>query len=292
MITYFTDLISCTEVIDNEQYLKLDPEVVCWKGWHLLMFCFGGLFLLVVYIIGFPYISLRLLGKSDLKLPGNQLRYGMLFDGYNDKYWWWEITVIFRKLFIIIIGTFVKDTQQILCVLFVLAGLIFLTAYHQPFLYNKLLYLELGSLSLAFFTFWVGGMLITDPKCADESGFWCECSAYFVALVNVIGIFYLAYVFATAKWKEKADVIIGMVKKRFKCCFTDNVVQQENRKCRKQHAWDNTNPMSDFKNKTKRSTVRGNKRKSRKKKSSNGRWKNEKRQKTLNFYFLLKKVFI
>ena len=59
------------------------------------------------------------------------------------------------------------------------------------------------------------------------------------------------------------------------CCFTDNVIRQENRKSRKQHTWDNTNPLSDVKNKTKRSTVRGNKRKSRKKKSSNGRWKNE-----------------
>ena len=67
--------------------------------------------------------------------------------------------MILRKICIIVIGTFVADNQQILCVLFVLASLIFLTAYHEPFLSNNLLHLELGSLSLAFFTFWVGGLL-------------------------------------------------------------------------------------------------------------------------------------
>ena len=217
MLTYFTDLISCTEFIGKEQYLKLDPEVVCWKGEHLMMFCTGGLLLLLAYIVGLPLASLHFLKKSDLSLPGNQLRYGMLFDGYNEKYWWWEITVICRKVFIIIIGTFVKDTQQILCVLFVLASLIFSTAYCQPFLSNKLLYLELGSLALSFVTFWVGGMLITDPKCADDSGVWCEFSAYFVGIINVACIVYLAYVFATAKWKEKAEWVMHMVKAKLGC---------------------------------------------------------------------------
>ena len=106
-----------------------------------------------------------------------------------------------------------------LCVLFVLASLIFLTAYYEPFLSNNLLHLELGSLSLAFFTFWIGGLLQNDPTCADDSGFWCEGAAYFVAFVNVIGIFYLAYVFGTAKWKEKADVVMAVVKTKCPCCY-------------------------------------------------------------------------
>merc|ERR1712072_1376462 len=136
-------------------------------GGHLIMFCTGGIFVLIVYIIGFPVLSLYTLGKTNLKLPVNRLRYGMSYDGYNDDFWFWEITVIFRKLFIIVIGAFVKDTQQIFCVMFVLTILILLIAYCQPFLSTKLFHLELGSLALALFTFFIGGLLISDPTCSD-----------------------------------------------------------------------------------------------------------------------------
>ena len=219
-IQSFAKLISCTEGIGTEQlrYLKVDPEIVCWKETHLIMFCLAGLVSLT-YIIGFPVVGLYVLHKSDRELPENRLKYGMLYDGYNNQYYYWEITMILRKICIIVIGTFVADSQQILCVLFVLASLIFLTAYYEPFLSNNLLHLELGSLSLAFFTFWVGGLLQNDPTCADDSGFWCEGAAYFVAFVNVIGIFYLAYVFGTAKWKEKADVVMTVVKTKCPCCY-------------------------------------------------------------------------
>eukprot|EP00942_MAST-04A_sp_MAST-4A-sp1_P009701 g9701.t1 len=219
-IQSFAKLISCTESIGTERlhYLKLDPEIVCWRDTHLIMFFFGGLVSLT-YIIGFPLVGLYVLRKIDRDLPENRLKYGMLYDGYNNQYYYWEIIMILRKILIVVIGTFVADSQQILCVLFVLASLIFLTAYYQPFMSSGLLHLELGSLSLAYFTYSVGGLLQTDPTCADDNGFWCEFSAYFVTLVNVIGIFYLAYIFATAKWKEKANSVMAVVRRKRSCCY-------------------------------------------------------------------------
>ena len=62
-------------------------------------------------------------------------------------------------------------------------------------------------------------MLQSDPTCADESGFWCECAAYVVGTCNLFGIVGLAYVFAKAKWREKADVIMGMIRKKFGTCL-------------------------------------------------------------------------
>ena len=111
--------------------------------------------------------GLYILHKTNRELPVTRLKYGMLYDGYNDAYYYWEVTVIMRKIAIIAIGTFVEESQQIFCVLFVLTLLIFLTSYYQPFLSKKLLHLELGSLLLAVFTFWIGGMLQSDPTCAD-----------------------------------------------------------------------------------------------------------------------------
>eukprot|EP00942_MAST-04A_sp_MAST-4A-sp1_P006700 g6700.t1 len=219
-IQSFAKLISCTEMIGKERYLKVDPEIVCWKGQHLLVFCTAGIITLI-YIFGLPGYGLYILHKTNRELPSTRLKYGMLYDGYNDEYYYWEITVIMRKVAIIAIGTFVVESQQIFCVLSVLALLIFLTSYYQPFLSKKLLHLELGSLLLAYFTFWIGGLLQTDATCADESGFWCECAAYFVGICNLFGIVGLAYVFAKAKWREKADVIMGMIREKFgsSCLF-------------------------------------------------------------------------
>ena len=59
----------------------------------------------------------------------------------------------------------------------------------------------------------------TDPACADESGFWCECAAYAVGICNLFGILGLAYVFAKAKWREKADVIMGTIRKKIGTCL-------------------------------------------------------------------------
>eukprot|EP00944_MAST-04C_sp_MAST-4C-sp1_P014424 g14424.t1 len=213
-IQLFAKLISCTETIGERRYLKVDPEIVCWKDQHLAMFCTAGMITLM-YIVGLPGYGLYILHKTDRALPVTRLRYGMLYDGYNDDYYYWEITVILRKISIIVIGTFVVESQQIFCVLFVLTLLIFLTSYYQPFLSKKLMHLELGSLSLAYFTFFIGGMLQTDPTCADESGFWCECAAYVVGICNVFGVVGLAYVFAKAKWREKADVIMAMIREKF-----------------------------------------------------------------------------
>ena len=63
-IQLFVKLISCTESIGTAQlrYLKVDPEIVCWKDTHLTMFFFGGLVSLT-YIIGFPVVGLYVLRK-------------------------------------------------------------------------------------------------------------------------------------------------------------------------------------------------------------------------------------
>ena len=217
-IQLFANLISCTEMIGEERYSKVDLEITCWKDQHLVVFCTVGMITLL-YIVGLPSYGLYILHKTNRELPVTRLKYGMLYDGYNDAYYYWEVTVIMRKIAIIAIGTFVAENQQIYCVLFVLTLLIFLTSYYQPFLSKKLLHLELGSLLLAVFTFWIGGMLQSDPTCADESGFWCECAAYVVGICNLFGIVGLAYIFAKAKWREKADVIMGTIRKKFGTCL-------------------------------------------------------------------------
>ena len=95
---------------------------------------------MLVYAIGLPLAGYRTLrGTEDFSDSKTRLKYGILYDGYRDEFWWWEMTVVGRKIAIIVIGAFIEGTQQILTVLLCLAVLIFLTAFLQPFVNEQLL---------------------------------------------------------------------------------------------------------------------------------------------------------
>ena len=110
---------------------------------------------------------------------------------------------------IIVVGAFLEGTQQILTVLLCVASLMFLTAVCQPFVNQQLLRLELMSLSLCFFTFWVGSMLVTDPRGGEGTPFVFGLAAWSVAALNVAGLGGLVYTFATSFWKEKGAALMG-----------------------------------------------------------------------------------
>jgi hypothetical protein len=171
----------------------------------------AGLIGMLVYVVGLPLAGYRALrGVEDLSDSTARLQYGILYDGYRDEFWWWETTVVGRKIFIIVIGAFLNGPQQILTVLLCVAVLMFLTAFFQPFVNKQLLRLELMSLSLCFFTFWVGSMLVTDPYGGEGSGgaLMFGLAAWSVAVLNVMGVVGLFYVFATSFWKEKGAALV------------------------------------------------------------------------------------
>ena len=207
-----TDLFTCTVDIDGTAYLQLDPSVPCWQGSHLTWVLSGGAVGVLVYLLGLPLAGYRTLRSvSNLSDRTVRLQYGILYDGYRDEFWWWEITVVWRKILIVGIGAMIEGTQQILAVLLVVASLMFLTAICQPFVNEQLLRLELMSLSLCFFTFWIGSMLVTDPHGGEGPGgaFMFGLAAWSVAALNVIGGFALFYTFATSYWKEKGRALMN-----------------------------------------------------------------------------------
>ena len=95
-------------------------------------------------------------------------KFGILYDGYNEECWWWEVTVVARKVVVIMIGAFLKGRSQILAALLTVATVMCMTAMKRPFVNNTLLNLEMVSLSLCFLTFWIGAMLL-----ADRGNFVC-----------------------------------------------------------------------------------------------------------------------
>ena len=219
LVKKLTVLLTCTAEIDGTHYLQLDPSVPCWQGPHLLWAWSAGLTGMLVYAIGLPFAGYRALrGTEDFSDSKTRLQYGILYDGYRDEFWWWEMTVVGRKIAVILIGAFIKGTQQILTVLLCLAVLMFLTAFLQPFVNEQLLRLELMALTLCFFTFWVGSMLATDPSGGEGPA--QNLAAWSVAALNVAGFGGLVYMFATSFWKEKGALLMIWLRARAPkmCC--------------------------------------------------------------------------
>ena len=219
IVALLSKLVSCTYSIDGNKYLKVDPTVICWHGDHLAVVWTVGLAGLTLYVIGLPLAGLIALRNVDRTSSESQLKFGILYDGYSKNHWWWEIIVVFRKIAIITISSWVEKTQQVLCAMFIVAMVMFLTSIYSPFNDKRLLNLELASLSLCFFTFWIGSMLLVDPKCSEEDGTWCFMAALSVIFLNIVGVFGLVIIFGTSKLKENSSKIVdGLSRIINKCC--------------------------------------------------------------------------
>ena len=86
------------------------------------------------------------------------MKFGILYDGYDSKsYWWWELVIQVRKLSVILISAFVESRQQqVLLVLFVVVVSLFFTAWLRPFYDDRLVRMEMLSLIVCFLTFFFG----------------------------------------------------------------------------------------------------------------------------------------
>ena len=151
-----TTLFACTDVIDGTKYLVLDPEVECYQ--YGTSVWIGIVLSFMVYIVGMPVISFLVVKRLDRNEATNRLKFGILYDGYNSKnYWWWELVIQVRKLSVILISAFIQSrVQQILLVLFVIVVSLFFTAWLRPFYDDRLVTMEMLSLIVCFLTFFFG----------------------------------------------------------------------------------------------------------------------------------------
>ena len=128
--------------------------------------------------MAFNFMYLRIIIILTLAMQAFLYDHGILYDGYSKKFWYWEITVVLRKLAIILIGEFLDGQNQILSMLLVLFVVMYVTATCQPFENVELLRLELASLAVCFITFWIGTMFLEESSiCRDGSFFVCQAGA-------------------------------------------------------------------------------------------------------------------
>lgn len=75
----------------DSSYLEADPEMKCWSPEHLRLFYGVALPSLVIWGVGIPTLGLLLLIKNRKKLKEfiTKKKYGFLYEGYQEKYYYW-----------------------------------------------------------------------------------------------------------------------------------------------------------------------------------------------------------
>jgi len=93
--------------VNDKPYLMADFEEPCFEGrhmWYLYAITLPQIILLTII----PAAVLLFLhrNKKHLDTPRLRIRYGLLYRGYVKDREWWEVTVAFRKVAAVVIGTF------------------------------------------------------------------------------------------------------------------------------------------------------------------------------------------
>ncbi len=94
--------------IDGEDRLKYDLEIKCYKGAHKFWSYFIAVPGMLIWGFGIPLFALFLLIRENERIDRLEVRQklGFLFRGYTLKYYYWEIIIMFRKISLIIIQSF------------------------------------------------------------------------------------------------------------------------------------------------------------------------------------------
>ena len=203
------DLFNC-ETIGDEDRLAADLQVICWKDYHLFVVLSLGVPSAAMNIIVFPALLFSYLkyqdskgklhppvktrGDSDDQSIKTLYRFGLYYNGYTGKRWWYELTVIYRKILMGVLVTFgsILEEQQMHIALCLIVLFLFLNLHLRPFTFGLsmdkeehiqkkvdglLLHrLEYLSIITMFAMIWSGVLFNLTPNCkADSEGvIWCQ----------------------------------------------------------------------------------------------------------------------
>jgi hypothetical protein len=136
--------------------------------------------------------------------PSLMLRWGMLHSGYREQTYWWELVVLIRKYFIILLVTFNNRGKfQLHISLAVLILALHLHDSQHPFGHrrdnpvNSILHrYEMSSLLILLFMLWCADFFSLD-LCKDDA-FSCSMMVVVILVSNFILVCYLIFMFVRA----------------------------------------------------------------------------------------------
>ena len=233
-------LISCRDNLKDgayEWYLNEDLDQPCYVGSHLASVLMIGIPILVVWVIGMPVFIFIVL-ESHRKSKHNdkvRFRFGMLMEGYEDEYFYWESVIASRKMLIIGVSIFMSsykvDIQAFVGINIVV---LFMCMHISSNPYNSatLDSMEKYALGTAFLTLNCGLFLflIHDPTKETDSSDVIIAISCFIVGINVLYLAYALHEILLYYASHKP----GAAKKIMSCCIPiTNVLCCRSKKARK-----------------------------------------------------------
>jgi len=165
----------------KDLYLQIQMTEKCFHGDHLTYGLGIGIPMMIMYVIGFPLVSLWLLvqnrdnmwirWKKESNIDKTQkdarmiksLPLFVLFFGYKESYFWYEILILLRKVSILVVASFLVSpiTKAAMSILLVVIMLI-LQVKCMPWNSDFCNIAEILGLTTSFMTYFVGQFLYFD----------------------------------------------------------------------------------------------------------------------------------
>ncbi|CDW87963.1 UNKNOWN [Stylonychia lemnae] len=147
--------------VDGEERVQDDLEIICWESAHKFFSYFVAIPSIILWVLGIPFFALVILIRNRGYLQKLHIRekYGFLYRGYKQEFYFWEIVIMYRKIAIIFVSVFIGSVgimaQALLMFTLIIWSLMINTKF-QPFSTRQLNDLESLSLATSLVTIYCG----------------------------------------------------------------------------------------------------------------------------------------
>ena len=146
IISIMFSCFNCFKVDENRRLVP-DLSIVCYDSQHLFYAGVAALPAIVVWGLGIPMSVWAAMKKNKRAFNSVAIKemYGFLYNGYRASTYFWEVVIMYRKIFIIFISVFLETygamSQALMVFMFLIVSLSMNMKY-RPFLLPALNSLE------------------------------------------------------------------------------------------------------------------------------------------------------
>ena len=212
-------MVACKKIGKSHTYLVQDLQVECFDGRaHTYWFVFLCLPALITLVVGISGIASYMLWRSRHKLHRRHIRFrfSILFIGYEDRAFFWEIVVAVRKLTVSAISVFllqVDTPTQVLTAEIFVVGVLVLHLHVAPYIHvtpshDTLQNAETFALSVSFITLVFGMLMFENSLGGSIKNETAQTALTFaVIFINAAFIFAAFYWWLTLKLMDLENVL-------------------------------------------------------------------------------------
>ena len=191
-------LISCRNGLFDgafTSYMTDDLEQPCWDTMHASAVMMIGIPTLIVWVIGMPLYIFVVLESHRREKHNDKIRfrYGMLMEGYDDDYFFWESVIASRKMLVIGVSIFMSSYSvdiQAYCGILIVIFFMTMHISSNPYNSDVLDRMEKYALATAFVTLYVGMLFYIAKDQNINHNMLAIVGSIFILGINIVYIIF------------------------------------------------------------------------------------------------------